>query len=134
MIKTYTQGLALDNELFSHIGKWALDASVHEQVGMAITGQEGDIWLVNLKNDKAIGFAQIRPMKNGHFHMRYLYSDSLNAKLELGKAAAAKAKDIGAELIYINERAESPVMPTLDFVKTTQRAHSKFARWERKVS
>lgn len=134
MIKVYTQGLALDAELFGHIGKWALDAVVHEQVGMAITGQEGDIWLVNVKNDKAVGFAQIRPMKNGHFHLRYLHSDSLNAKLELGKAAATKAKEIGAELLYINERAESPVMPALDFAKTMQRKNSRFARWERKIA
>lgn len=134
MIKTYTQGLAQDRELYANIGKWALDASVHATVGIAITGQDGDIWLVNIKNDKPVGFAQIRPMKNGQAHLRYLYSESLVAKLELGKAACNKAKEIEAAGLYINEREDSPVMPTLDFVKIKTHAKSKFARWERKVA
>lgn len=134
MIKHYTQGLALDAELFGHVAKWALDAAAHEQIGMPVTAQDGDVWLVNVKNDKAVGFAQIRPMKNGGGHLRYLYSDSLTAKLELGRAAATKAKDMGITLLYTNERKDSPTLPSLDFIKTKEHKNSKFARWERKIA
>lgn len=134
MIKIYTQGLARDAELFASIAKWAINAAVHEQIGMPVTGQDGDVWLVNFKNDKPVGFAQIRPMKNGAAHLRYLYSDNLTAKLELGRAAFNQAKAIEAGILYTNERKDSPVLPSLDFVKTKEHAKSKFARWERKVA
>lgn len=134
MIKSYTQGLALDAELFASIGKWALSAEVEKQVGMSVTGEDGDVWLVNSKNNKPVGFAQLRLMKNGHAHMRYLFSDSLSAKLELGNAAAKKAKELGAECIYTNERKDSPVMPSMEFIKIKDNNNSRFARWERKVA
>jgi hypothetical protein len=124
----------MDAELFANIGKWALSAAVHEQVGMAVTGEDGDTWLINVKNNKPVGFAQLRLMKNGHAHMRYLFSDSLAAKLELGHAAIKKAKELGAECVYTNERKDSPVMPSLDFVKAREATNSRFARWERKVA
>lgn len=134
MIKVYTQGLARDTELFASVAKWALDAEVHAQIGMPVTGQDGDVWLVNFRNDKPVGFAQIRPMKNGAAHLRYLYSDSLPAKLELGRAAFTQAKALEAVTLYTNERTDSPVLPSLDFIKTKEHAKSKFARWERKIA
>jgi len=132
-IKHYIQGKDTDAELFLSITKWAISEEVHEQIGMPVTARDGDLWLVNIKNGKPVGFSQIRPMKNGNAHLRYLHSDSLTYKLELGRAAEEKSKEIGATCLYTNEREGSEVLTSLGFKMVKHHKNSRFARWERTI-
>jgi len=130
MVKQFTQGGESDGELFSQIGKFALSKAVHEQLGVAVTGEPGDVWLIGIKDKETSGFAQVRAINPTTVHLRYLYSDSLPMVLELGYAAIKLAKQMGFETIYANERRDSPMMRDLGFIKTTDSGKTKFCRWE----
>lgn len=135
MIKQFIQGQETDGELYCLMGQWALSQAVHEQLGIAVTGEAGDVWLVKANKDgEPAGFAQLRVLKNNKGHLRYLFSESYPVKLELGNAVIKLAKATGLESIYTNERRDSPVMPHFDFKKITDNGKTKFCRWERSLA
>ena len=134
MIKQFIQGADTDSDLFGLIGKWAISKEVHEQLGVAVTGEAGDVWLVKIKAGEPTGFAQMRVFKTNKAHLRYLFSESYQEKLELGNAIIKQAKDAGLESIYTNERRDSPVMPHFEFKKITDNGKTKFCRWERSLA
>ena len=131
MIKQFTQGTATDAELFQSIGNWAVSQSVHEQLGVSVTGNSGDLWFISFESDLPVGFAQMRFMKNRTGHFRYLYSESYKAKLDLGNAVIKAAQCAKIKSIFANERRDSPVMQHFEFKQTTDSGKTKFCRWER---
>lgn len=130
MIKKFTQGEESDAELFCLIGKWATDRAVHEVLGMPITSKSGDIWLIDVSKNVAAGFAQIRPLKNGKAHLRYLFSDSASVKLSLAKKATNMAEKSRSE-IYTYDRNDADLWRSIGWVEMQDHAHGNFCKWAR---
>ena len=80
-IERYIQGKD-DKEIFCNVGSWLTSKSVHDQLGMAITSQENDIWYIVSLNDVVIGFALVRAMKSTNaLHIRFIYTDTNTKKV-----------------------------------------------------
>lgn len=132
MIKTFMQGQDTDKELWCSIGQWTVDKKVHETLGVAVTGETGDLWLVYYATAKPVGFAQVRVAKNGTSHIRYLFAGTEARQGELIKACIAAAREMKSAVIFTNDRDTATVWNAYGFKKTNNRPGS-FVRWEREL-
>ena len=74
-ILTYTQG-ENDQELFGLLGPWLTDKKVHDELGMAITSQTGDVWRLGFLENIKVGFSLERQTKSTNaIHLRFIYAD-----------------------------------------------------------
>ena len=130
-IERYVQGKD-DKEIFCNVGSWLTSKSVHDQLGMAITSQENDIWYIVSLNDVVIGFALVRAMKSTNaLHIRFIYTDT-NTKKVLIKKIIEDAKKDGIKSIWTNDREKEAVWKSLKF-SFTKRARGEFGRWEKEI-
>jgi hypothetical protein len=131
MIKIYTQGESDNAELFSLVGELALSPEVHEKLGISVSSVNGDIWFVATEKSVCVGFGQIRKMKNGNAHMRYLYSEYDNHKLAILNKIVDHCQKAGVKTLYTNERKESPVLKDGGLSISKDNARGEFFKWER---
>jgi len=130
-IERYTQGKD-DQEIFCNVGSWLTNKAVHDELGMAITSQENDIWYIVSLNDVTIGFALTRVMKSTNaLHIRFVYADTKSKKILLKKIIEYVKKD-GIKSIWTNDREKETVWKSLKF-SFTKRARGEFGRWEKEI-
>ncbi len=130
MIKSYIQGEQTDKELFGHIGEWVVSKDVHNLLGLAVTGNPGDVWQVCFILNKPLGFCQMRIQSNRFVHLRYLYATTAKVREELVDAALQFARDMKSTCIYTNDRHTERKWVKNGFKEhTKKRGH--FSRWER---
>ena len=137
MIRSYTLGADTkkDRDLYAWIGHFLMDAALHEQIGMPITGHAEDRWHVATpEKGKARGFTSLRAGKSGQqFHMRYAYADTSMLRRALITRAIEDARESGAAMIFTNERHDDADLPALGF-KIVSTRQGSFARWELKLN
>lgn len=134
MIKTFIQGnFKTDRTLFRLLGANVISPVVHEELGVPVTGEDGDVWILDIANGSAVGFAQLRACKNGEAHLRYLYSARRDSRERLVRAALEWAEDQEATHIYTNARKTDTLWARFGFVSTGTRRGS-FVRWEHAYS
>lgn len=117
-----------DAELFSKVGRWCVAPSVHRRLGIAVTSQPDDIWLVIDS-----GFLQMRKKSNGDVHIRFLYVEDekdTGAQSSLVEAAIREC-DQGA-IIFTNDKKDSKMWKRLKF-SAGRGGRGNYCRWERKV-
>jgi hypothetical protein len=121
MIEELIQGRSEDeHRLYSLIGKWLVSDVVHKQLGMAITGRPGDVWLIFSDRETAVAFCQVRTLKDGSTaHIRYMFGDNIRSQDLLLREVLKLAKAKGLTLIYTNDRDASPFWETRGFAKHT---------------
>lgn len=76
-IKRYVQGNPQsDRELFGLLGPWVTWNKLHEELGMPITSETGDVWFVaTLNKHHLAGFALARKLKSKPAaHIRFIYA------------------------------------------------------------
>jgi hypothetical protein len=136
-IKMFIQGQSArsDQELFGLIGHWLVSKKIRERIGMDITADADDIWLISLAHKGAAkGFLSARPLKSG-LHIRMFYSDddsnSLLIKTLINRAVGI-AQEHGYPIAWTNERKDSTILPELGFV-ALPRERGDFCRWEKQL-
>lgn len=135
-IKQFTQtgNLKIDKKLFGYVGELCVNPSVHEELGVPVTSQKGDIWLVALDGGEVIGFAQARPMKTGpELHLRYVYAPKRATRESLLKAIG---NTLNVRAIYTNARKTDTLWQKFGFKKLqgATRGGTEFVRWEKDVA
>jgi hypothetical protein len=133
VIRSYTLGADTkkDRDLYAWIGHFLMDAALHEQIGMPITGHAGDHWYVATPDKgRARGFASMRANKSGEkFHIRYAYADTSMLRRALLTSVIKDARKNGAATIFTNERHDDEDLSSLGF-KIVSTRRGSFARWE----
>ncbi len=131
IVKKYVQGI--DNkEIFGNIGSWLTNKKVHDELGMAITSQDGDIWYISFLNNVVTGFALYRKTKSTNaIHVRFVYG-APNEKEMLVKKIIEDAKNENIKTVWTNDRKSEAVWKKLKF-KFTPRNRGEFGRWEREI-
>lgn len=130
MIRKYSQGSSRsDRELFGFVGVLAVSKEVHDELGVPVTSEPGDIWLVARRGNRAIGFSQMRQRKNGEVHLRYLYSENLSVRRALLRTAISTSRSMRSPGIYTNGRKTDRLWKSLGF-KVSGGASGSFVRWE----
>lgn len=125
-----------DPTLYEAVGPWALDVTVHRRLGMAVTGQAGDLWVLANRDDAPVGFAQLRPFKVGTLHIRYLFAadpDDQEAEDGLMRELLAIAAETGSTAVYSNDRQGAGVWPRHDFVCAPTARRGNFVKWIRTI-
>lgn len=131
MLETFLQGAETDARLFGLVGRLALSPAVHKSLGNAVSSEDGDWWFVNTRpSDIPDGFAQMR-VNASSVHLRYCYSDKASIKMYMIKAALRKAKELGASIIFTNERKGDDVLPGMGFTAVPSKRKGDFVRWEK---
>jgi len=134
MIKRFEQGnKKTDNKLYCLIGKPAIDPKIHNELGVALTGIDDDIWYLWLDEMGTLfGFCQMRILKNKKAHIRFLYADKLGIKIrtELIEWALTDARKNDCTLIYTNDRETAGIWKLFNF-KTREKKRGSFVRWEK---
>ncbi|MEE7625391.1 hypothetical protein V3O24_04395, partial [Methylobacter sp. Wu8] len=119
MIKKYVQGeRKTDPKLYCLIGKIAIDSKIHNELGVAVTGNDGDLWYLWLDEMNTVfGFCQMRIGKNKQAHIRYLWADKLGMKIknELIEWALTDAKQQKCPLIFTNDRETAGIWNLFNF-------------------
>jgi hypothetical protein len=119
-----------DRHLFASLGPLLTDLRVHQQLGMAITSQAGDLWLLAETAGAVQAFAQLRPLKSRKAtHLRYLYG-SADAQRELLERAIDWARQHGLRELHTNDRAGHTVLPAAGFTVRPTNRHGSFVRWQ----
>lgn len=134
MIKRYEQGDAkTDKNLYCLIGKVAIDSKIHNELGVAVTGNDGDLWYLWLDEVGALfGFCQMRISKNKQAHIRLLWADKLGMKIknELIEWAMTDAKKQKCDLVFTNDRDTAGIWKLFNFIPGEKKRGS-FIRWEK---
>lgn len=135
MIKKFIHGdPETDEKLFCMIGKLVVNPKLHNELGSAITSLPGDLWYLYLNKEEKVveGFCQVRQMKNGHWHLRFLYAGQLGIKTRnaLIDRAIRDAKAAQAVMIYTNDRETSGIWKLFNFVPY-EKQRGSFVRWEK---
>jgi hypothetical protein len=136
MIQKFIHGdIETDDRLFCLIGRLAVDPKLHDELGTAITSLPGDLWYLCLGRDAAHpvdGFCQVRPMKNRHWHLRFLHADHIGMKTRnaLINKVLFDAKETRADLIYTNDRETAGIWKLFNFTPGEKKRGS-FIRWEK---
>lgn len=133
MIERFTQGQSKrsDKKLFGLIGRWIVDNRIHEQLGTAVTADDGDIWLVHISGTTANGFINARLLKNGGMHIRFVYCgdhedvcrDMIDAVLDLAVGEQRMS-------VYTNDRADMKIWSEYGFTPTPK-PRGVFCRWDK---
>ena len=127
-INRYIQGIDSKN-IFCNVGSWLTNKSVHDELGMAITSQEDDIWYLASLNNVTTGFALTRTTRSTNaIHIRFIYAD-IDTKRVLIKNIIKDAKEDNIKLIWTNDRESEKIWIEMEF-SFTKRARGKFGRWE----
>jgi len=130
-IDRYIQGKD-DKQIFYKLGAWLTSKSVHEELGMAITSQNDDIWYIPSFNNISTGFASTRATKSTNaIHIRFVYSD-INTKTKLIQTIIKYAKENNITSVWTNDRKSENVWMKLGFTFTS-RARGEFGRWEKEL-
>jgi hypothetical protein len=119
--------------LLALVWKWVLSKKVHEELGMAITSEVGDVWLIATEKDKPVGFAQIRALKNKKAHIRYLFGETLAARRRLVKESETVAHKLGCVSVFTNDREEVKVWASLGYNEAKGSRRGRFVRWEKET-
>lgn len=130
-IKEYIHGGGKDYQLWGNVGRFIVDKTVQEKLGIHVTSDEGDVWWVSLTHkSETKGFASARPQKNKKLHLRYFYhqDETLGLKALIQKAINY-GKENKCEAVYTNWHKDSELLPMLGFVPIP-RETGKFCRWE----
>ena len=129
LIQKYTQGI--DNkEIFGNLGSWLTNKKVHDELGMAITSQDDDIWYIAFLNNVVVGFLLYRKTKSTNaIHIRFVYG-SPNEKKELINRVIKDAAEEKIKSIWTNDRKSELVWKELNFT-FTPRNRGEFGRWEK---
>lgn len=131
-ILTYTQG-ENDQELFGLLGPWLTDKKVHDELGMAITSQTGDVWRLGFLENIKVGFSLERQTKSTNaIHIRFIYADP-DSKKALIEEAIKNAQEKGCGSIWTNDRKSEKSWKRFGFA-FTPRARGEFGRWEKQLS
>jgi hypothetical protein len=130
-IKRYEQGEGGDRELFGHLGPVVTDAEAHKALGMPITSQNGDVWLLALDRGRLAGFATFRTLKSKHAHLRFLYSVEPAVREELLRAVLEDNSLAGLSYVYTNDRQTSPLWPAHGFECAVIREGWDFVKWSK---
>lgn len=131
-ITTYIQG-ENDQELFGHLGVWLTNKQIHEELGMAITSQTGDVWRVVFLDNVKVGFSLERETKSTNaIHIRFIYADP-DRKKTLIQEAIKGAKEKNCSAIWTNDRQSEKIWKALGFT-FNPRARGEFGRWEKKLN
>lgn len=136
-IKMFLQGKSAssDRELFGMVGKFIVDATLHEKLGTAITSQDGDIWLVSITGKGEVrGFSTSRKLNAG-LHIRFVHcpNDSPLMCKTMISGLLKLAESDGCKCVWTNDKPDNEFWPEFGF-KFTPRARGIFGRWERKVA
>jgi len=133
MIREYRHGNAeTDPELYALIGPWVVSRTLHEKLGMPITSEPGDIWLVSVdKNGNPIGFVQMHQFKNGNVHLRYLHGQTKPTRRALIKKSEEVAKAADAPMIYTNDRADKDIWAAQGYAQRPGQRRGDFVKWEK---
>ena len=129
-LKLYQQGESpeSDKELFGTLGSSIISEEVHEQLGIAVSGRNGDCWAVATEENTLKGFAQYRVMKNGNTHIRYVYGLDKKIKLALIRFCL---KEIGKKGdVYTNDRGKESAWKTLGFT-FSPKPRGEFGLWKK---
>ena len=133
-IKVFIQGKSpfSDRELFGLVGRFLVSAEIQEQLGMAITSRDGDIWFVSEhSNGEVRGFATSRLMKTGSLHVRFVHcqDDALLVCKAMITKAITQAKEFDCRSVFTNDRETSTLWQEFGF-SAVPRARGTFCRWE----
>lgn len=127
----YTQGMD-DKEIFYKIGAWLTNRNVHEELGMAITSQNDDIWYISSLNSISTGFALTRATKSTNaIHIRFVYSD-LHTKKSFIQTIIKYAEENNIKSVWTNDRKTEKVWKSLGFTFIS-RTRGEFGRWEKEL-
>jgi hypothetical protein len=119
-----------DRQLFASLGTLLTDLRVHQQLGMAITSQAGDIWLLYEATDGVYAFAQLRPLKSRKAaHLRYLYGTA-DAQRDLLARVIDLAMQQGLRELHTNDRAGHQELPAAGFTIRPNNRQGAFVRWQ----
>lgn len=133
MIKVFTQGLKEkdDQELFGLVGRWLVDVKIHQQLGTAITSNDGDVWFVSIpEKGSPRGFANGRLLKNGKFHIRFVYcveGSPMICEAMIKKFLNEAAKQ-GSKEIYTNDIEVNQYWSDAGF-EFTPPARGRYGKW-----
>lgn len=124
-----------DAALYAAVGAWVLDKNVHERLGVGVSSEPGDVWILSRKADGvATGFVQMRLSKSKTLHVRFLFAadDKPETENVLVRAALRHAAAAGATVVYTNDRIDSRVWSKHGFaMRDTGAKRGSFRRWER---
>ena len=130
-VRKYIQGI--DNkEIFCNVGSWLTNKKVQDELGMAITSQDDDVWYISFLNDVVTGFAIYRKTKSTNaIHLRFVYAAPNEKKLLISKVID-DAMEENIKTVWTNDRKSESVWKGLKF-KFTPRNRGEFGRWEREI-
>jgi len=132
MIQTFTQNENSDKEIFGLLGSWMTSKKVHDELGMAITSQDSDIWYIKTQNNEALGFALARFVKSTNaIHVRFLFGE-YSIKKELLKEIIKIGKKDKIKSVWTNDRKTEKLWKEQRFIATF-RARGEFCRWEKEL-
>jgi hypothetical protein len=132
MLLTITQGESqqADRDLFATLGPLLTSLQLHKKLGMAITSQPGDRWLIEEEGGEAKAFAQARPLKSRKAaHIRYLHGDE-DQQRQLLQIIIDWAAAEGLRELYTNERASNQALITAGFTIRPNNRTGAFVRWQ----
>ncbi len=115
------------------VWKWVLSKQVHEELGMAITSDSGDVWLVATEEETPVGFTQIRVLKNKKAHIRYLFGETKVARRRLARESEVVACRLGCLSMFTNDREEVRVWESLGYNAAPGARRGRFVRWEKEI-
>jgi len=130
MIQALVQNESNSKKIFGLLGSWLTSKKVHDELGMAITSQDNDIWYIKIENDTVLGFSLTRFIKSTNaIHVRFLFGE-YSIKKELLKEIIKNAKKEKIKSVWTNDRKTEKLWKEQKFLATI-RARGEFCRWEK---
>jgi hypothetical protein len=133
-IETYVQGAdaGADRELFGTLGALLTDRRFHEAMGMAVTSEAGDVWMLAMDGDELLGFATVHPLKSKSAHLKFVHGAPgvQQSLLEAVLGWAGGERFVG---IHTNDRRTAEIWPLNGFTPKIGNRRGEFVRWEREI-
>lgn len=130
MIRVFVQG-EQDQELFGLICPWVVSKAVHNEAGMPVTGEPGDMWLVCEDAEPCV--CQLRLQKNGKGHIRFMLARTMRDRTALIRHAEKVARGKGAREVYANDRCTAVVWAKLGYAMQETGRQGEFKRWQKQL-
>jgi len=132
----YIQGAnKTDKKMYCLIGKFAISAKVHNELGVAVTGNDGDAWYFWFDlRDNPYGFCNVRYTKDNQCHVRLLYAEAMETTIKNELLTWVIDDAIKAEslLVFTNDRENNGFWKLFNFVPG-EKKRGTFVRWEKKL-